>query len=377
MQYKNITVFSCGDSNDISTWSNVPYLFTKTLEEKGVAVNRVDISPSKCVNKIFNTASFVLCKRMLHLKACPEFHRTFLHRFITYRRIKKATKKYPDSELNLFLSFAFLNPYSLKPNVLWCDWTDATVIERLGRKPMWYERLSLRHEERVIKGADLVFSLFPQCAENMQTTYSRKVLYLKQNVVNTVWNKKIELKEIIKQRQASHKILFIGNHLYKAGALRLINAFKQLKDTEPHLSLHIIGMTSHELPIVEDMHCYGYLHKNIPKERALYYSLLTHCTCLVNPTEGWAGYSSCIEAMYYGSPIIVSPYDDFVSEFGRNIDFGFYCHKDDLEEQILSVIHNENYADLCQSAYEKVKNYTWENYVDVFCESVHSELKNL
>ena len=86
---KEIIVFSCGDSNDISTWSNVPFLFTTMLEKKGYVVHRVDTSPSKIVNRLFNTISFVLFRRIFKLKACPEFHRTFLHRLIVYRRIKR------------------------------------------------------------------------------------------------------------------------------------------------------------------------------------------------------------------------------------------------------------------------------------------------
>ena len=374
---KEIIVFSCGDSRDISTWSNVPYLFTKTLEEKGIKVNRVDISPSKLINRLFNTCSYIFCKRLLHLKVCPEFHRTFFHRFIIYRRIKKATVQYPNSELNLFLSFAFLNPYSNKPNVLWCDWTDAIAIERLGRKPMWHERLSLKHEHRVMQRADLVFSMFPKCAQQMQTMYGREVLYLKQNVVNTVWKQAFELEEVIKNRQASHQILFIGSHLYKSGALKLIHAFLQLKSSDPDLSLHIVGMTQEELPAVADLYCYGYLHKDIPDERDKYYDLLTHCVCFVNPTAQWGGYSSCIEAMYYASPIVVSPYDDFVEEFGRKIDFGFYCHEDDLVQQISRVLYAEQYVDLCQSAHERVKDYTWSNYVDLFLAELDSRNLNV
>lgn len=90
-----IAVFTCGDSNDISTWSNIPYLFTKTLEEHGYQIIRVNISPNKFLNRIFNTPSFIIFKRLLKFKACPEFHRTWLHRYITYRKIKNVTKHHP------------------------------------------------------------------------------------------------------------------------------------------------------------------------------------------------------------------------------------------------------------------------------------------
>ena len=64
---KEIIIFSCGDSNDISTWSNVPYLFTKTLEGKGYKLNRVDISPNKIINRVFNTTAYIIFKRILKI----------------------------------------------------------------------------------------------------------------------------------------------------------------------------------------------------------------------------------------------------------------------------------------------------------------------
>jgi hypothetical protein len=51
MQLKEINVFTYGNASKLSTWSNVPYFFTETLEEKGIKVNRINIQP----NKIFKT----------------------------------------------------------------------------------------------------------------------------------------------------------------------------------------------------------------------------------------------------------------------------------------------------------------------------------
>lgn len=51
MQIKEINVFTNGDALKLSTWSNFPYFFTETLEEKGIKVNRINIQP----NKIFKT----------------------------------------------------------------------------------------------------------------------------------------------------------------------------------------------------------------------------------------------------------------------------------------------------------------------------------
>ncbi|GBU07133.1 hypothetical protein AwDysgo_04640 [Bacteroidales bacterium] len=51
---KEITLFTNGDSNDLSVFSNVPYFFAQTLISKGIKVNRVDIGISKKMeNPIF------------------------------------------------------------------------------------------------------------------------------------------------------------------------------------------------------------------------------------------------------------------------------------------------------------------------------------
>ena len=370
---KQIIVYSCGDSTDVSTWSNVPYLFTKTLEDKGFTLYRVDISPHKRLNRLFNTLSYYICKRLLKLRACPEFHRTGLHRFLTYRKIKEATKASPKAEFNLFLSYAFYNPYSTKPNVLWCDWTDAMVIERLGRSPKWYERKSLKHEEKVLKNADLVYSLFPVCATQMQNTYKRPVYHLNSNVINSVFEGKFDVRDAVMEKQQSNVILFVGNLRYQGAARELIRIFYQLKKDIPNVELHIIGMTDKQLGVNQDgIFCHGYLHKNVKDECDTYYSLMMRAKVFVNSTPTWGGYSSTIEAMYYGCPIIVSPYDDFVSEFGRNIPFGTYITEQSmLCDLVKEILQSQQYEQLSYAAHNAVKDYTWSNYIDSFLESLH------
>lgn len=373
MTKKEITLYSCGDSNDITTWSNVPFLFSKALEKRGITLHRIDISPSKNISRIYNTLSFYLFRKLLHLHSCPEFHRTWLHRTIIYKRLKKANKKYPQSELNLFLSFAFINKYSKRPNVLWCDWTDRIVIERLGREPEWYEKRSLAHEDGVMKKADEIYTMFPKCKERMEQLYKRPIEYLNRNVVNTVYDGQFILNQCIKNRVLSSKILFIGNVRYRSGALQLFQSINELKQEINNLEVHVIGMTEKELGKHENVVCHGYLHKDKEVERNLYYELLLSCRCLVNPTKGWAGYSSCVEAMFYGCPIIISPYEDFTTEFGNNIAFGYYCNEDNLKDKIKQMFNNKDYLNLCRAAHMAVKDYTWDNYMDTFIQSLQDK----
>lgn len=79
------------------------------------------------------------------------------------------------------------------------------------------------------------------------------------------------------------------------------------------------------------------------------------------------GYSSIVEAMYFYTPVIVSPYDDFVNEFGKDIDFGIYNKKYDslvLAKNMESIFNSSDYENMCLNAHERVKDYTWDNYVD-------------
>lgn len=369
---KQIIVYTCGDSTDISTWSNVPYLFTKTLEERGYLLHRVDISPNKKLNRFFNTCSFYIFKRLLKLSACPEFHRTGLHRFLTYRKIRQATKSYPDIAFNLFLSFAFYNPYSSKPNVLWCDWTDAMVIERLGRRPKWYEKKSLKHECKVLAEADVVYSLFPVCARQMEVMYKRPVLYLERNVINTVYDGDFNIHDIVDEKRKSNIILFVGNLRYQEAARELIRLYPQLKAEVSNVELHIVGMTNQQLGVIEEgIYCHGYLHKNVAEERDMYYSLMLRAKVFVNSTPKWGGYSSTVEAMFYGCPVIVSPYDDFVAEFGADITFGKYVNeRNDLYSSVKDILQSDDYDRLVFSAHGAVKDYTWNCYIDVLLDSL-------
>jgi glycosyltransferase involved in cell wall biosynthesis len=376
MLHKEIIVFSCGDSNDICTWSNVPYLFCKTLEEKGWVLHRVDISPNKLLNRLFTSTSYLIFRRILRLGACPEYHRFWLHRFLTRRKIRKATTTWPNIDFNLFLSFAFYNLYSKSPNVLWCDWTDAVVIERLGRTPKWYERASLQHETRVMQCADAVYTLFPICSQDLSARYNRPVIYLNRNVVNTVYQG--HFPHLSPCKQQNHRILFIGNLRYLGAANLLIQVFHEIKKIITDAELHIIGMTANHLggANLQDVHCYGYLHKNEATECARYYQLIFESSVLVNPAAKWAAYSSMVEAMYYNTPVIVSPYDDFVADFGDNIDFGFYMNRpSDLRSLIMQVLTMDSnaYVAMCRAAHSAVKDYTWEKYINVFLGSLRQQ----
>ena len=52
MQVKEVIFFTYGDSSKASTWSNVPFLFTKTLEGKGIKVDRIDLTQTPMYQRL-------------------------------------------------------------------------------------------------------------------------------------------------------------------------------------------------------------------------------------------------------------------------------------------------------------------------------------
>lgn len=367
---KEITVFSEGDSLDLSCWSNVPYLFTKSLEKRGIKVNRVNIYSNKYIRK---TIWRYLCEPVLdYFYKKNEFRldQTALNRWFVQRRIRQAIRKYKNSDLNLYLSYAYLEDSSI-PNILFSDWTTEYVLrERLHRFPYKIEKKYLDIQRWNMEHADCVFGLFPDISRVMEQLYKRKIYYLNQNVINNVYDGDLKEDEILARKKDSQILLFIGGKKYLEGARSLVNVFSSLKKRYPLLELHIIGLSDSDFrKLPSSVVCHGFLNKSIEQERDLYYSLLLQAKLFVNPTPLWAGYSSTIEAMYFYTPVVVSNYPSFVSEFGEDIDFGYYVRNqnpDTLYEGINSILDNQEYNLMVLKAHEVVKSYTWDSYVDHF-----------
>lgn len=376
MTLPTIYLYSCGDSTLPRTWSNVPFLFAKTLEEKGAEVIRVNIAPDKFLNKWYNRLNYLIFQRIFKCDACPVFARSWVHRWLIHRKLRRIARTQVSPAINLFLSYAFLNKYSSAPNILWCDWTDAIVIERLGRSVKSYEKKSLQHETQVMKSADVIYTLFPECKRKMEEMYGRQIRHLNRNVVNTLCSSNVQPSRLYNDRLHSDSILFIGNQRYLSGLQRLIAAVSLLNDEGHHFHVDVIGMNRNLMPDAPSwVRFHGYLDKGNPTDCDEYYRLIFNARMLCNPTPGWAAYSSIIEGMYYGLPVAIAPFDDFVIEFGRNISFGRYISDDaGLRNAILDIMTSPDYLSMAASAHEAVKDYTWSKYVDVFLQDLHRQL---
>ena len=363
---KEITVFSIGDSNELKTWSNVPYFFTKSLEEKQIKVNRVDIKENLILNFIYKYSFFVFYK-LINKNSNHCYFRSGLNYFLTNCKIKKAIKEFNQSEILIFLTYSFCaNKYHNKKVVLLGDWCYLYYISTfLKREPMWFEKKALAREKKHINYADNVINLFPKSEEFNLKHFNDKNQFYLGHIING--NYDLNYEEIISKKLNSRKLLFIGNKKYMVGALNLIKSFEKLNT---NAELHIIGLTKQDVGIhLPGLFYYGYLNKGIVLENELYYKLIIEARVIVNTNPKWGSFSAITEAMYYQTPVITLPYPEFTKTYGTEINFGFYVNEDvtdDLTSKLTDILNDSKDEQLnkMKSAHNQVKNFSWSAYTN-------------
>lgn len=379
MNLKEITVFANGDSSQVKTWSNVPYFFTQELIARGIKINRVNIGPDGDLDLFYEKRLFKIW-RFFSKNSIFHFERTGLHDWLTQRKIKQATRDFPLTDAWLFMNFSYYNKYSDKPSFLFCDWTlEYLIRNRLGRKPDLLERGYIKKQNKAIDKAKIVISLFPKIARLMQAAHPKaRISHLNTNVINSFYKGNLYESEILSSKATSTSLLFIGDIKYIEGARLLIAAYSILKTEQKLMTLHIVGLESHdfeELP--NGVTCYGYLDKEKESECKIYYDLIINAKVFINPTPLWGGYSSTIEAMFFYNPIVIAPYEDFTDTFGESPSFAAYIKEQeahDLVFNIQKILQSPDYKELCINAHEAVRDYTWKNYIDNFLQRI-KELK--
>lgn len=389
---KEILFFTNGDADNANVWSNVPYCFSHALEGKGINVRRIDYSMNPAFVKFYDLGlRRILDGLTLKKLRFPYLRTTRLFKYFAERKICKAILQYPHADLCLFMGYGFYNKWNNIPSLLFSDWTTDMDI-RKKRKPNFLEKRIIQQEEEAINKAEYVVSLFPVCCEEMKKKYPKaNIKFLGGNVINDLLNKSlvsrstfqvsnnnadktIIVEDLIEKKSKSKKLLFIGRKTtYLEAAKKLIEAFTLLKEEEDYkdFALDIVGCSASDFDsLPEGVTCYGFLNKSEERDRKIYYDLLLGTKVLVNANPKWGAFSSTVEAMYYYTPVIVSPYQDFVKNFGEEIDFGVYNQDFTAEciaTDIKSVINSNNYTEMCNFAHENVKTYTWENYVKQLC----------
>lgn len=370
---KEIILFSYGDANNASSWSNVPYCFSKELERRGIIVRKTNIAPSKWLSKAF---SIVICKllKMRYPLIEYDWTRTSLFAKLTEYKIKRTVEKYSSAECCIFMNFDFCNRYLQIPSILFCDWTYQILIKDRQKRNLYplEEKFALRQSEAIMR-AKLVISLFPCCAKKMEIDYPNANIHcLGGNIINNLCRTPLNLETVINKKLDSNKILFIGQKKYLIGAKLVIQAMEEIRGKGLNYTLDIIGLKVRDIGNIPDfVTCHGYLHKDNYLENELYYRLICDAKVLINPCKIWGGFSSTIEAMYFATPVIVAPYEDFVTTFGKEVKFGYYFNSSSpecLANLIEKLEDKGKYKSMCVEAHAVTSNHTWENYVDKMIE---------
>jgi glycosyltransferase involved in cell wall biosynthesis len=374
---KEVNVFTNGDSSQISTWSNVPFFLTETLLSKGIKVNRIDISPSRRLENIFYKVFYRVLSN-INKKTSYTYLRSLIHFKDTRNKIAAAVKKYPNSDADIFVTFSFSSGgLTNKPIIQFCDWTYSYDLEHFSnRTPDFFEKQAVKREDSQIISSDLIFALFPSITEYMKARYPSKEIFYLGNVINSLYKVSVD---DINAKSSSNSLLFVGSNKYIAGASALIAAFEALKPIYPALTLDIIGIKTNDFShLPADVTCHGYLDKGNDKERELYYNIFRNARVFINTTPKWGAFSASIEAMYFYTPVIVTPYSEFIKTFGQEIDFGYYCEDNDamlIKDKILSIMQNDSYKQLCVKANSAVQHFTWDAYVDKMVKQIETITK--
>lgn len=387
---RKVIAFCKGNSRQCSTWSNVPYFFLKNLENKGVEVVRINtqLEDDNTIAKQVIKYANALIRHTYRLfqkdsTAMNTVDRCKFYEMIETHRIEDAIAKNGDADVALFFDYS----HSLKENcnlkvVLFCDWTIEYEIEHhQNRTPNYWEQKAIKRQYEHMERADCIITLFPNVYTQLVKQFgSNKVFYLG-NVINAEINKDIDVANTVELHRASNRILMIGRKAYKSGLVQLAKAVKIYnsgKSIQDELYIDVVGMTEKETGLV-DSHIiyYGYLNKNNPEQKKIYYNLIKNAKLICNTTENWIGASSIIEAMYWRLPVIINPTEDIYKTFGRDIKFGRYVCRNDAVEihaalEWLFKLDRAAYEKLCEAAYKAVKDFTWEGYVERVVKTIES-----
>ena len=265
----------------------------------------------------------------------------------------------------------YANFWTKMPSVMFMERSfEKKIKDEYHRELTMLEKLVAYRENFAWKKSSFISILFPRDIDFVKSKVPNvNIKYKGSNVINSFFKGTLN-DDIIKQKQKSLHILFIGGSHYKDGAKMLIEAFKILKSEIHSLELDIIGLNDNDInEHIDGVNFYGYLRKDVSEENTLYYELLEKAKVYVNPTPAWGAYSSCIEAMYFYTPCVIHPYEHFVSEFGYNIEFGKYNQvysPFELAKDIKEILISNRYASMSKKAHDVVKDYSWDSYIEWF-----------
>ncbi len=371
---RRLLVVSTQDSTKLSSWSNVPFLFCKSLEEQGIDLIRLTLPTFGCIGTLVQWFVRMLKRLGVGRESTWDYSRGALYARRVRHHIDKALQQEAvDAVLVLSFSYGPSLP-SKVPLYLFGDWSLSYAIDRQRcRRPNRLERTSISRENRLINSASDVFVLFPLAERFIKNSLPEACTHYLGNVINAV-----EQPDggDIRLKQKGYALLFVGKSHYIEGARQLIDAYRLLKSALPAVTLDIVGMGRESFgDLPEGVVCHGYLDKGDPEQRASYYGLLRNARLFVNPNPRWASFSAALEAMYFYTPLVTSAYAEMEETFGKSIAFGAYFREGvnaSLADLLRELMLNADYAHMAVNAHTAASSFSWDAYVKRVLDAVGS-----
>lgn len=106
------------------------------------------------------------------------FYRSKYFDSVTLSKMKKGSRKFPQSDLQVVFDFSHVIEDS-KPLVMICDWTiEYYIKEHLNRVPNKYESRLIKKQYEIMQKADVIISIFPESFRQIEKHIPEKTYYL-------------------------------------------------------------------------------------------------------------------------------------------------------------------------------------------------------
>lgn len=377
---REINVFTAGDSNDIKAWSNVPYFFSRAMEQKAIRVNRINLIPED----MFLYKWYLRCylrwsqlKRMILRKDYPyDFFRDRISLYLSGVRIKRELRRYPDADFNIFLTFSISSyRYSDIPVVHYCDQTYDLYLDGKKKVVTRHDRVFIRMETANLKNAHYIFTTNRRCCEHIMEKYGLVNVRSVPTGINLNTLDAADEEGILADKLHDRNILFVGKGIHKRGVDILIGAFTRFNRLHAdNWKLHIVGVNRESFGgLLDNIVFYGQLSKDIPAELACYLQLIRSARLFVMPMrEGPLPGVIKEAAMMYTPSIITNIWHaaDLVSD-GYNGKLVEHADADEFAQAMDELIGDEHaWEQLARNAHSSAQRYTWSHTVDQMIEAM-------
>ena len=371
-----INLFTIGDSNNIETWSNLPYFIANNIEKRGITVNRINIIPHSVIAFLYKLFfGYWINKIFKFLKINKNFsyQKSIFNYYFTRLKILIYCKRYKNADLNFFLMYQFSSfKIDKRPYALLHDQTCEESLNKKGVIKCNNSKFNIEKEKENIEHAEFIYTTNLHSYNFLHDKIKNKNIYLLKGAMK-LDEEKIDEEKIIEIKRKSNIILYIGGTWQGRGGDILIKIFKDINDKlKNKLKLVIIGENNinPEYAKQNNIEVYTFLSKRKKKELQKYINFLYRAKLFVMPMRYGPLPGVFIEANYYYTPVITTNIwnAEQMIENGTN---GYLIEKPDVKlfvDTILKLlIDEEKYLNLTVKSHDyATKNFRWEIFINDF-----------